>query len=200
VANYFSDTLSVMDLSASPLKAESIPLDPKVLADGHLADGQADLARQGEFYFHDATICYEKWQSCSSCHPGGARVDGLNWDLLNDGVGNPKNTKNLLLATRTPPLMSLGIRTNAEVAVRAGIEHMLYQTKPEAAVVTAIVAYLHSLKPVPSPHLVQGKLSPAAQRGEQLFSKADCINCHVPGLYTDLHPHRFRPSPPSRTA
>jgi cytochrome c peroxidase len=52
----------------------------------------------------------------------------------------------------------------------------------------AIDEYLKSLKPVPSPHLVHGKLSQAAQRGKILFAaKADCAGCHVPGLYTDLH-------------
>jgi hypothetical protein len=57
-----------------------------------------DLARRGEFYFHDATVCLEGWQSCSSCHPGGGRSDALDWDLVNDGIGNPKNTKSLFLA------------------------------------------------------------------------------------------------------
>ena len=50
------------------------------------------IVRRGEFYFHNATICLEGWQSCSSCHPDG-RADGLNWDLLNDGYDNPKNTR-----------------------------------------------------------------------------------------------------------
>ena len=178
VANYFSDTLSIIDLSASPLKAESIPLGPKV---------EMDLARKGEFYFNDGGICYEKWQSCASCHPGGARVDGLNWDLLNDGVGNSKNTRSLLLATRTPPVMSLGVRPDAESAVLAGIQHILYTSKPEEEVIHSIVAYLDSLKPVPSPYLVQSKLSKAAEQGQILFSKTGCVACHSPGLFTDLH-------------
>ena len=41
--------------------------------------------RRGEMLFHDATICFQHWQACASCHPD-ARVDGLNWDLLNDGL------------------------------------------------------------------------------------------------------------------
>jgi cytochrome c peroxidase len=145
-------------------------------------------ARKGEFYFHDATICLEGWQSCSSCHPGDARADGLNWDLPNDGLGNPKNTKSLLLAHKTPPVMFLGVRANAEAAVRSGIEFILFTNQPES-VATSIDEYLKSLKPVPSPHLVHGKLSDAAKRGEKLFSQAGCADCHVPGLYTDLHFH-----------
>jgi hypothetical protein len=98
VVNYFSDTLSKIDLRNPQGKAESIPLGPKV---------KMSVARKGEFYFNDASICLESWQSCSSCHPGDARPDGLNWDLLNDGEGNPKNTKSLLLAWETPPVMWL---------------------------------------------------------------------------------------------
>jgi YVTN family beta-propeller protein len=178
-ANYFSDTLGVIDLSASPPQAESIALGPKQ---------EMDAVRRGESYFHDATLCLQGWQSCSSCHPGDARVDGLNWDLLNDGVGNPKSTRSLLLAHQTPPAMFLGVRTNAETAVRAGIKFILLTQQPEA-VAASMDEYLKSLKPVPSPHLVHGRLSKAARRGRELFVKTGCADCHVPGLFTDLHPY-----------
>jgi cytochrome c peroxidase len=84
--------------------------------------------------------------------------------------------------------MFLGVRTNAEAAVRAGIEFILFTNQPES-VAASIDEYLKSLKPVPSPHLVHGKLSNAAKRGEKLFFRTGCANCHVPGLYTDLQPH-----------
>jgi cytochrome c peroxidase len=175
-ANYFSDTLSIIDFSTRMPKVESIRLGPQ---------HEMDIVRKGEFYFHDAGICLQGWQSCSSCHPGDARVDGLNWDLLNDGIGNPKNTKSLLLAHQTPPAMWLGVRTNAETAVRAGIKHILFTTQPEE-VPAAIDEYLKSLKPVPSPYLVKGQLSMAARRGEKVFLSAGCAACHTPGLFTDL--------------
>lgn len=176
VANYFSDTLSAIDLKTPHGEIESIPLGPKV---------EMSAARKGEFYFNDATICLEGWQSCASCHPGDARADSLNWDLLNDGLGNPKNTKSLLLAHKTPPAMSLGVRTNAEAAVRAGIRYILFTEQPET-VADSIDEYLKSLKPVPSPYLVHGKLSSAAKRGEKVFQRAGCAECHVSGLFTDL--------------
>jgi YVTN family beta-propeller protein len=176
VANYFSDTLSVIDLAAPQLKAESVPLGPAQ---------EMSAVRKGEFYFHDATLCSQGWQSCSSCHPGDARADGLNWDLLNDGIGNPKNTKSLLLAFQTPPAMWLGVRETAETAVQAGIKHILFTEQPEE-VAAAIDAYLKSLKPVPSPHLARGRLSEAARRGGKVFSRAGCAECHPPPLFTDL--------------
>src|SRR4029077_21110157 len=82
--------------------------------------------RKGEMYFNDATLCYQGWQSCASCHSADARVDGMNWDLLNDGMGNPKNVKSLLFCFQTPPVMSMGVRSDAAAAIRAGIRHILF--------------------------------------------------------------------------
>ena len=191
IANYFSDSLSLIDLGSPQPKPQSIPLllQPAGTSSSGLASplDRMPLARKGEFYFHDAGICFQGWQSCSSCHPGQARVDGLNWDLLNDGIGNPKNTKSLLLAHETPPAMSMGVRETAETAVRAGIQHILFTVQPEEVAV-AIDKYLKSLKPVPSPLLVNGKLSDSARRGEKLFKdrQVGCAACHPPGLFTDL--------------
>jgi YVTN family beta-propeller protein len=176
VANYFSDTLAVIDLAARKLEAVSLPLGPKP---------EMSLVRKGEFYFNDAGICLQGWQSCYSCHPGDARADGLNWDLVNDGLGNPKNNKSLLLSPQTPPAMSLAVRATAEAAVRAGIKGTLFSEQPDE-VPTAIDAYLASLKPVPSPWLVNGRLSPAAEQGKTVFREAGCRECHPPGLFTDL--------------
>ena len=117
-------------------------------------------------------------------------MDGIKWDLLNDGIGNPKNAKSLLYAHLTPPAMAKGVRTNAEAAVRAGIRHILFSEQPEE-VPQAILAYLQSLKPMPSPQLVDGRPSEAAQRGEALFKdqKVGCAGCHKPPLLTDLQLH-----------
>lgn len=176
-ANFFSDTLSVIEPATDPVTRVSLSLGPKPVP---------TQERLGEEYFHDATICFQGWQSCATCHPGDARVDALNWDNLNDDIGNPKNNKSLLLAHRTPPSMSLGVRDSAEVSVRAGIRHILFTVQPDS-VATAMDAYLKALKPVPSPHLENGRLSPSARRGRRLFesSRVGCATCHPAGLYTD---------------
>jgi cytochrome c peroxidase len=139
-------------------------------------------------YFNDAAICFQGWQSCASCHDDDGRVDGLNWDLTNDGIGNPKDTKSLVLSHRTPPVMSLGVRATAEIAVRAGIQNSLAATLPEP-IAAAMDEWLKSIEPAPSPRLVEGHLSAAAQRGEKLFKSAEtgCASCHQSELFTDLH-------------
>jgi YVTN family beta-propeller protein len=75
--NYFSDTLTALELDGPHPRTATIPLGPRP---------KLTAARLGERYFNDARICFQGWQSCASCHPGAARVDALNWDLLNDGL------------------------------------------------------------------------------------------------------------------
>jgi cytochrome c peroxidase len=81
--------------------------------------------------------------------------------------------------------MSLGIRDTAEVAVRSGFKHIQFAACPDRDAVD-IDAYLESLTPVPSPHLVRGKLSDAAQRGRKVFDTAGCASCHGGALFTGL--------------
>ncbi|MBR5626590.1 MAG: hypothetical protein IKW74_03085 [Thermoguttaceae bacterium] len=153
--------------------------------------------RRGEILFHDATACFEHWQSCVTCHPDG-RIDGFNWDLLNDGTGNLKNTKSLLLSHETPPSMISGVRADAETAVRAGFVHILFTSVKEENA-CAVDEYLSSLKPVPSPYLIDGKLSESAQRGKILFEsdRIGCSSCHPEPLFTDLQLHRVGSQDPN---
>ena len=139
VAEYFSNSIDVVDLrESSKSPVVSISLGPGA--------PMSDV-RRGEMLFNDATVCRQHWQSCASCHPDG-RVDGLNWDLLNDGIGNPKNTRSLLLAHKTPPATWLGVRRSAEEAVRAGFRNIEFTEVSEENAKT-VDAYLKSLQPVP---------------------------------------------------
>jgi YVTN family beta-propeller protein len=180
-AAYFTDNLAVVDLEAEasdPVSTITLGRTP-----------QMSIERRGEMLFNDATLCFQHWQSCATCHPD-ARVDGLNWDLMKDGMGNPKNTRSLLLAHKTPPSMSLGVYPGAETAVRKKFIHQLFAVCPEKDAV-AIDAYLKSLKPALSPHRVDGQLSPAARRGRVLFfdAKIDCAKCHPEPRFTDMQVH-----------
>lgn len=175
-AEYFSGTLETVDLAAgSADRTQSLPLG---------AEPPRTQERIGEMLFSDAALCFQHWQSCASCHPD-ARVDGLNWDLLNDGIGNPKNTRSMLMAHQTPPVMSLGVRETAESAVRSGIRYIQFAERPEEDA-AAIDAYLKSLQPTPSPALINDKRSAAAERGAQVFQRAGCAACHPAPLFTDL--------------
>jgi DNA-binding beta-propeller fold protein YncE len=177
VGAYFAGEVRVIDLdSMAPVGAIPLGLQPP-----------ADEARRGESVFHDASYTFQRWLSCATCHPNEARVDGLNWDLPNDGLGNPKNNKSLLYAHRTPPAMWLGVRDTMEVASAAGFKFAAFQ--PPAEDLAALQAYLRSLRPLRSPHrMADGELSERAKRGKLIFDseKARCAHCHSGELFTNL--------------
>lgn len=179
VNTFFSDTLDVV--TAADGKVEAIALNP---------ERKPSCIDTGERVFNDASFCYQNWQSCNGCHPGDGRMDGMNWDLLNDGIGNPKNCKSLLLSHVTPPNMISGIRAKAEMAVRAGFTHIQFSNIPEDLAV-CVDEYLKALQPLPSPYLVNGALSEKAQKGREVFKKLKCDYCHSGPHYTDLKMHRI---------
>ena len=177
VAEYFAGKLAVVDLVSESPPAE-IPLS-------HTRD--PDPTRRGEILFFSARMCAQRWQSCASCHPD-ARVDGFNWDLLNDGNGNPKNVKNLLFAHRTPPVMWMGVREDAESAVRAGFRYIQFTTVSEDDA-CAVDAYLKSLTPIPGPVAINPALRDSIARGKKAFAKAECSRCHSGEYFTDGKSH-----------
>ncbi len=188
VACYFSERVVHVNLADSVLK----PM-PIVLAKDF--DLLKDRVRRGEMLFNDGAMCFQQWQSCASCHPD-ARADALNWDLINDGIGNPKQTKNMLFSHLTPPTMVTGIREGMAMCNRKGLTHIQFVVRPDEDAV-CIDAYVMSLKPVPSPYLQDGALTKSAKRGEKVFKKAGCVECHPSNkkspegypLFTDLHQH-----------
>ncbi|MCD8265172.1 MAG: YVTN family beta-propeller repeat-containing protein [Tannerellaceae bacterium] len=179
IPTYFADILNVVDIQSG--KVTAFNLNP---------DREESIENQGERFFNDAMFCFQNWQSCNGCHPGDARMDGLNWDLMNDGVGNPKNCKSLLFSHVTPPNMISSIRASAEVAVRAGFKHIQFFDVDEESA-ACVDAYLKALQPVPSPYLVNGELSEKAKEGRKVFDKLKCGDCHSGPYYTDLKMHRI---------
>ena len=170
---YFDGRIDAVNLS-----------DKKVTSLSFTTQPEANEVRKGHILWSDATLCYQGWQSCNSCHPD-AVVDGFNWDNLNDGLGGGgKNTKSMLYSHRTPPVMSTGIRANAEIAVGAGMKFIQFNTLDEENLIY-IDEYLKSLSPVPSPYLNKdGTLTESAEAGKALF-RQNCASCHPAPLYTD---------------
>lgn len=180
VGLYFAGSIDVVDISNNSVKNLSFVNQP-----------ESDDVRKGEIIFSDATLCYQKWQSCLSCHPD-ARVDGLNWDNINDGLGNPKSAKSMMYSHRTPPTMSTGIRATAEIAVRAGMKYIQFNALEEEQM-AYIDEYLKTLQPVQSPYLNRdGTLTESAARGKDLFNTVGCATCHPAPLYTDRKLHTVK--------
>jgi DNA-binding beta-propeller fold protein YncE len=184
IAQYFTGDLALTDRNGKVKKIVSLGPSPK-----------PDAVRDGERMFHDGRLCFQHWLSCATCHPDG-RADGLNWDLLNDGMGNPKNTRSLLLAHKRGPMMSHGVRASVTVATRAGFRFILFR-EPKPSEVETTEAYIRSMTPLPSPHRLRnadgsfGGLSPRAVAGKAIFEspKTKCAKCHNGPVFTDKRLH-----------
>jgi len=176
VANSYSDQVAVLDPATFEVKAKIDLGGP----------AEMTLERKGEFLFNDGAHCFQQWVSCASCHPD-CRADSVNWDLLNDGMKNPKNAKSLILAWATPPSMSLGVRTSMEVAAEKGFLFIQF-VQPTQPDLDAVRTYLRAAPTIPSPwhRLADGSLDEQARRGERVFRDAGCASCHPQPLYTDL--------------
>ncbi len=147
---------------------------------------QEDAVRRGEKLFYDAVSTQQKWLSCATCHPGGAGADGLNWDLLNDGMGNSKNTKSLIYSPLTPPMIATGARENVDASINAGFRFIKFVI-PSADQLADVRAYLDAKEVERSPYRKGNRMSASARAGKKLFEgDAQCAKCHPGPLFTDL--------------
>lgn len=159
------------------------PLPPEILRGKQLFNDAADPRLTRDSYI-----------ACAHCHLDGDS-DHRVWDFTDRGEG----------LRRTPPLFG---RTRNGLLHWSGnfdevqdFEHDLRGPfggegllsdadfdahrdtlgAPKAGLsddLDALAAYVRSLKYLPSPHRVDGELSPAAARGEQFFENQGCPRCH----------------------
>ncbi len=180
VANYYSGSVAVLDATTGSLKGNiSLGSQP-----------EPNSVRRGEIIFHNADHAFQRWHSCASCHSNEGRVDGLRWDFLADGIGNPKDTLSLVHLDKTEPMNRRATKASAHACAKGGLEstNMIVPTDQQ---VDDLFAYLISLRPEPSPHLAaDGQLTESAKRGKALFEgKASCVRCHPGPYYTDKKKH-----------
>jgi YVTN family beta-propeller protein len=189
IAGYFSDSVEIFDLA--PPDTVAYYTMPPLTAAGIISLGASvrkTSERMGEIAFHDASLCFQKWESCHTCHPF-TRAAGLNWTLRNE-IAAPKNSTSMLYSWWTPPTSWSGGRSGAYESIRAGMNNELF-LEPDMAIARNMDTFFMKMKPVPSPRLVKGRLSASAMRGRELYnsSKAACMSCHPGPLYTDLKLH-----------
>lgn len=175
VANYFSNSISILDGSSGEFKA-SVALGPAE---------PTSLWRRGEMHFNDGRICFQNWYSCASCHQEDATMDSLNWDLINDGIGNPKNAKSMHNGILTPPAMWSGVRADQNVGTMAGQRFLGFL--PDEQVQKGLIEYIGKPRRAPNPWR---EADPEAiRRGETAFYRARCDACHYGDAFSDQRKH-----------
>jgi hypothetical protein len=142
-ANYYSGSISIYDIAGGALK--TIKLD---------TTKEEDATRGGERLWNDATICMGEWQSCSSCHPDG-RMDGLNWDNMNDGIGTPKSAASMVGSWGRGRVMRTGIRPSTYAANRAGLKYICFNASFPESEFVKIDAYTQN-DTIPAAYMLEG--------------------------------------------
>ncbi len=180
---YFDDATATMEeFEIETESARTKPINTYPVGDPQPWNGE----RNGENNFYDAALCFQKWQSCHSCHPL-TRPDALNWILGGGAITAPKNVKSMCYSWWTPPTNWSGRRQDAQMSIQFGVELELFRT-PTIDLTTPMDTLFMYLKPMPSPKLVKGRLSESAARGRALYynkEKVDCITCHPGPVFTD---------------
>ncbi len=162
---------------------------------------------RGKVLFHSSrptALARDRWISCAGCHPDG-KSDGRTWSFP-DG---PRNTPSLLGVRDTLPVHwsgDLDELQDVEATVRglqagtglapgpSNCEPACDQAPPNAGRsrdLDDLAAFMRSLRPLRSPHLVSGALGLEAQRGHEVFLRPEtgCSGCHPVPLYTDRQRH-----------
>jgi YVTN family beta-propeller protein len=185
VANYLADAIQVVDAESAQL-TKTIPLGgPKTIS----------LARRGEILFHAGERSHNQWYSCNTCHSEG-HTSGLEFDTLNDGrqdlssahLRSRKKVPTLRRVTKTKPWTWHGWQTSLDDSMVESFTKSMQGTKPKAEDVKALIAYLGTLEYPKNPfRSSDGGLTPAAQRGQDVFrsAKGACNTCHGGSELTD---------------
>ncbi|MBL05523.1 MAG: cytochrome c peroxidase [Planctomycetota bacterium] len=174
VANFFGDSISVVDIAAAEV-VRTISLGP---------GRKLTPAERGEKLFFDAKLSLDGWYSCHSCHLDGHTHGELNDNLGDETYGTPKRVPTLLGTSNTGPWGWLGNRTTLWEQVEKSIETTMRGKKPEAKVVEALVAYLELFDA--SPPVIPTGNKAALGRGQAVFERLKCGKCHRPPTYTSV--------------
>lgn len=173
LANKFDDSISILDMGELKIVA-TIPLGPQ---------SELQLADRGEVLFHDAHLSLDGWFSCHSCHTDGHTTGLLSDNLGDDSYGAPKRIPTLYGARETAPWAWNGTSHSISDQVRKSITSTMQGEDVNDDSIEAIAAYLQTLEPIFTAS-TQNSDSTLREKGQAIFERQGCANCHVPPLYT----------------
>lgn len=175
VCNSLDDSIATIDL-----ESESVTKTIKLAADKERVD------RTGERLFFDASLSLESWMSCHSCHVDGHTSSLLNDNLSDGSFGAPKRILSLLGHGENLPLAWNGSIPSLETQIKKSVKTTMRGANLKADEVESLVEYVKSLPAPPSLAEARGLLDTSLiEKGEKIFEKANCGQCHTPPTFTN---------------
>ncbi len=175
VAGRFSDSVSLVRLSPLEVLAE-VKLGPPV---------KPTAVDRGEQLFNDSRLSSDGWISCRSCHTRGHTNEGLSDTLGDGGFGAPKKVLSLLGSGQTGPWAWNGQVKSLAEQVSKSVKLTMRGAAIQSRQASDIAAYLVSLPVAPALARARGVSDKSVvRRGEVVFRRAGCVECHAPPLYT----------------
>jgi cytochrome c peroxidase len=181
VANTFDDSISLVDVD--PARVEPARVE-RTLRLGEMP--RLTLVDKGELLFYDASLSSDGWFSCHSCHTDGHTNGLLNDNLGDNSFGAAKRVLSLLGVAESAPWAWNGSVKSLETQIHKSIRTTMQGREPSGEQIEALAAYLKSLPPPPSLAEARGDADQAAiARGQKVFDRLQCVECHAPPAYTD---------------
>ncbi len=164
VANRLDDTISIIDTRTNRV-VRTVALDgPKSIT----------VLRHGEQTFYTARYSFQGQIGCATCHID-STFDGLTWDLEPDGFGRDIVDNRLLEDIRgTEPFKWNGGNPNLPTECGPRTEKYFWRSENyDDLTLTDLVVYVRHLPLRPNRwRQADGSLTPAQDRGKQLFSRS----------------------------
>lgn len=177
VANTFGDSITVVDLEATKVIREVALSEAK--------DTGLTPEQRGEMLFYDASLSFEGWYSCHSCHSDGHTNGRLNDNLTDGSFGTPKRVLTLLGSKDTAPYAWNGKLAELDAQIHNSLTSTMQGPTPVKERVRDLVAYLHTLPPPPSVEKARGTAdAKQIERGRHLFDSHKCASCHEAPSFT----------------
>ncbi len=181
VANRLDDTLSIVDVDG--LRVEKTLA---LRANDPLSIQPPTELERGERLFHSAMLSHDRWMTCASCHVDGHSNGQVTDNFGDRNYGAPKRVPSLLGIAGTEPFTWIGHEADLSNQSLTSIRKTMHSyAKIEEGDLAALSLYLNSLPPPVSVSVARGSIdSTLVERGESLFQRNGCAECHAPPTYT----------------
>jgi YVTN family beta-propeller protein len=175
IVNRLDDSLTVLDIPGLKIRSRMDLGGPKEIS----------ALRQGEQLFHDAKFCFEGQFACSTCHPDN-HIDGVAWNLETPQLGRDRVANRTLRGiAETAPYKWNGHNPDLETQCGPRIAKFLFHSEGfNAKQLADLVAFIKAIPFSPNRHLARdGQLTPAQERGKNIFFQKNCDTCHTPATH-----------------